>query len=400
MIKSPLHSLAQSRTLPLLALGTFAAVAIIIAFGIQSSLNTTRTTLNAKERALTNLKTDLEKTQSEVDRLKSEDQLVRNDKLQDEIKQIENTFQKAYKTYTSLLKLKDKGKVPTTLDGLFAKILNQLSELNYGSASATLDSLKAEITKEESKLVATFTIPDNVKANNAPPAAGGYQRQKVTTPVGDYLVDIISADLGSTKVIVDTASDSTCTSNCPVMSLSSYSSRSGGFAAINGPYFCPASYPACSGKENTFDTLLMNKNHVYFNSDNNVYSTVPAAIFSGGSARFVGQSSQWGRDTGVDSVIASQPMLTSGGNRVFGGDGEVKRAGKGTRSFIGSSGSTVYIGVVFSASVAEVAYVMQTLGIQNSLNLDSGGSTALLYNGKFLAGPGRDLPMGIVLVRR
>ena len=32
MVKSPFHSLTQSKTLPLLALGTFAAVAIIIAY--------------------------------------------------------------------------------------------------------------------------------------------------------------------------------------------------------------------------------------------------------------------------------------------------------------------------------------------------------------------------------
>lgn len=35
---------------------------------------------------------------------------------------------------------------------------------------------------------------------------------------------------------------------------------------------------------------------------------VTAAIFSG-SARFVGQTSEWGRDTGVDGVIANYPLL-------------------------------------------------------------------------------------------
>ena len=97
----------------------------------------------------------------------------------------------------------------------------------------------------------------------------------------------------------------------------------------------------------------MYKNKVYFNSANNVYSNVPAAIFSGNSARYVGASSQWGRDTGVDAVIANQPLLVSGGNVVFGGDDEVKRAGAGNRSFVGSSGSTAYIGVVYNANAAQ-----------------------------------------------
>jgi exopolysaccharide biosynthesis protein len=144
----------------------------------------------------------------------------------------------------------------------------------------------------------------------------------------------------------------------------------------------------------------MNKNKVYFNSENNVYSTVPAVIFSGNSARWVSQSLQWGRDTGVDSVIANQPLLLLNGNITYGGDDEIKRAGKGARAFIGSSGNTVYIGVVYNANVAEVARVLKTLGIQNALNLDSGGSTALMSNGRYLVGPGRALPFGILFVRK
>ncbi|PIV01360.1 hypothetical protein COS55_02195 [Candidatus Shapirobacteria bacterium CG03_land_8_20_14_0_80_40_19] len=29
--------------------------------------------------------------------------------------------------------------------------------------------------------------------------------------------------------------------------------------------FCPSTYPQCADKKNLFDTLLMNKNKVYFN---------------------------------------------------------------------------------------------------------------------------------------
>lgn len=218
--------------------------------------------------------------------------------------------------------------------------------------------------------------------------------------MGHTLVDVVAADLNSARVVVDTASDGTCGNDCPVASLGDFAARSGAFAAINGPYFCPASYPSCAGKTNSFDTLIMNKNKVYFNSDNNVFSSVPAVIFSGSSAWYVGQSLQWGRDTGVDAVIAAQPMLLSDGNVVYGGDNEAKRAGKGSRSFIGSTGSTVYIGVVHNANVAEVARVLKTMGVQNALNLDSGGSTALWSGGNYLVGPGRSTPFGILLLRK
>jgi hypothetical protein len=92
-----------------------------------------------------------------------------------------------------------------------------------------------------------------------------------------------------------------------------------------------------------------------------------------------------------------QPLLVSNGNVVFNGDGEPKRGSKGNRSFVGASGSTAYIGVVFNATVAEAAHVIQTMGIQNALNLDSGGSTALWSNG-YRAGPGRNLPNALLFV--
>lgn len=208
----------------------------------------------------------------------------------------------------------------------------------------------------------------------------------------------MAADLNSTKVIVDTASDADCSNNCPVMPLADYVARNGAFAGINGSYFCPAEYPSCAGKTNSFDTLLMNKNKHYFNSDNNVYSTVPAAIFSPGSVRFVRQSLEWGRDTGVDSVIANYPLLVAGGNINFTeAPNEPKFGGKAARTFIASKGNMVYIGIVRSALMGESAKVLKTLGMGEALNLDQGGSTALWFGG-YKAGPGRNIPNAILFV--
>ena len=289
-------------------------------------------------------------------------------------------------------------------DEQFALSLKQLADKYYTSAAATLTTLKVDLQKEEEKIAVSFTIPANVPASNNAPASntapgGGYSRQKVNAGIGEYLVDIIAADLGSTRVIVDTASDSDCRDNCPVLSLGDYVGRNGAYAGVNGSYFCPASYPQCAGKANSFDTLLMKKNKKYFNSYNNVYSTVPAVIFQGGSIRFVGQSLEWGRDTGIDSMIANQPIVLSGGNIAFGGDGDPKKGSRGSRSFVANKGNTVYIGVVHNATVAEVGHVLKALGLENGLNLDSGGSTALWYNG-YKAGPGRNIPNAILFVRK
>ena len=232
----------------------------------------------------------------------------------------------------------------------------------------------------------------------APPGAS-YSRKVVNSSAGRFTIDVISADLGNIRVLVDTASDGDCSTDCPVLPLKIYIDRNNAFAGINGSYFCPASYPSCAGKTNAFDTLLMNRNKVYFNSDNNVYSTVPAAIFGDGWARFVSQSLEWGRDTGVDGVIANQPLLVLGNNVAFGGDEDPKKGSRGPRGFVGNTGSTLYIGIVRNATVAQAAIALQAMGIENALNLDSGGSTALWYGG-YKAGPGRSIPNAIVLVAK
>jgi len=335
---------------------------------------------------------------AELIALQEEDQYKRNNALQKDIKEIENAYKQAVSAYEELLDLKVIAKDTKKLDETFANILTLLSQRNYASASSQLTSFRSSIKTEADKIASAFIIPANVPESNAPPGSG-FSRQSVHADIGTYLVDIVAADMGSTRIIVDTASASTCTRDCPVLSLGDFVSRNGAFAGINGSYFCPADYPSCADKKNSFDTLLMNKNKVYFNSENNVYSTVPAVIFQSGSMRFVGRSADWGRDTGVDSVLANQPLLLSGGNIAFGGGSDPKQGSKGSRSFVGNKGSTAYIGVVRNATVAEVAHVLKALGLENALNLDSGGSTAL-WSGGYKAGPGRGIPNAILFVRK
>ena len=341
---------------------------------------------------------DLANIKSELDSLKNEDQLLKNKSLQEEIKSIEKTYDQAVSSYELLLDLKVKTNKTDDLDKLFAKSLDFLSTRNYSSASSSLASLNAKIKEEDKKISSTFSIPQNIPQNNTPPQTG-YSRQQVKTDSGEFMVSIAAADLGSTKVIVDTASDSNCTDNCPVLPLSTYVSRNNAYAGINGSYFCPTAYPSCAGKTNSYDLLAMNYKKTYFNSDNNVYSNNPAVIFGDSYIRFVGSASQWGRDTGPNGVLSNYPLLLSGGNITFTGDSDAKQSNKGGRSFVANKGNTVYIGVVHSATVAESAKVMKAMGMENALNLDDGGSTALWFGG-YKIGPGRDLPNVILFVKK
>lgn len=356
-----------------------------------------------KQKEKTGLETKLKSTLSKLTALENQDQYKINTALKAEVDSINKTFIASSKTFEKINDLKSLKADTSGMEKDYANILNLLAEKKYSSAEADLQALNKEINEMMAKLKPTVApaiagSSSNAPVNNTPPGSG-FQVQNVSVDGRTFTVSIVAADLNSTRVIVDTASDGTCTSNCPVLSLADYVSRNGAFAGINGSYFCPASYPSCAGKENSFDTLLMNKNKVYFNSDNNVYSQVPVVAFSGNSARFMGQSLEWGRDTGVDAVIANQPLLVLNGSVVFGGDGEAKRASVGPRGFIGNTDSKVYIGVVYSATAADAAKVLQTMGIRNALNLDSGGSTAL-WSGGYKAGPGRNIPNAILFVSK
>jgi hypothetical protein len=342
--------------------------------------------------------TELEKISEELNELKNQDQVKINSQLSERIENIENTYDKAVSVYEDLLELKEKTDETDDLDELFAESLSLLSDQNYSTASAKLSQLQAEIQTIEQEIAASFEIPESVPKSNAPPGSG-YSRQQVNTEIGTFLVSMIAVDYSSTKVIVDTASSGDCSNDCPVLPLSEYVSRNGAFAGVNGTYFCPASYPSCAGKTNSFDLLLMNKDKTYFNSDNNVYSGNPGVIFGGSYIRFVTAVSQWGRDTSIDSMISNFPLLVFNKQITFGGDDDPKKGSKGGRSFVANRGNTIYIGVVHNATVAESARVMKALDMDNAMNLDNGGSTAL-WSGGYKVGPGRNLPNVILFVSR
>jgi hypothetical protein len=378
------------KILPFFAIAVFLLVAVYGGYLFLQNLS-------LKKELEKNVNT-IQQISTELDTLKTQDPYKTNAELKKEIDDIQKTFSQAVTTYESLLDLENPPKNIKGLDELFANVLVLLGKRDYTEASKKLSELTTKIKDEEVKITTTATIPQNIPASNAAPGSG-YSRQKVTTDAGDFQVDIIAADLASTKVIVDTASDSTCANECPVLPLATYVSRSGAYAGVNGSYFCPATYPTCSGKTNSFDLLLMNKNKTWFNSDNNVYSNNPGAVFEGSRVNFVAAVSQVGRDTGIDGMISNYPLLVINSNIAFGGDDDPKKGSKGSRSFVASKGNTVYIGVVHSATVAESARVMKALGMEGALNLDNGGSTAL-WSGGYKVGPGRDLPNVILFVKK
>ena len=387
------HRLKQITLLQVLV-GVLVTLIIVLSFALYSAMQNSQSQ-NIKIQSAEQM---LENVRTELDDLKNTDQIKRNDELQQEIANIQKSYNTAVVTYEKLIDFKTKSDDTLELDQKFADSLANLSKRNYDAANNLLSEINQTINQKEVEVAASFTIPVEVPQSNSPPGAG-YSSQQVSTPIGNYLVGIVAADIGSTRVIIDTASQADCADDCPALSLADYVSRNGAYAGVNGTYFCPADYPSCADKSNSFDLLVMNKDKTYFNSDNNVYSSNPGAIFGSGYVRFVSSVSQWGRDTSVDGVISNYPLLVFNNNNMFAGDEDPKKGSKAGRSFVASKGSSIYIGVVFNATVAEAAVVLQTMGMENAINLDSGGSTAL-YSGGYKAGPGRNIPNAVLFVQK
>lgn len=241
---------------------------------------------------------------------------------------------------------------------------------------------------EEAKKRAT-----QVAAAVAAQSNGGvtYERKGVQTSRGTFTTDILRIDMSRAWVRTFVAADGDCSRDCAVKPLASYVAENGGVAGINGSYFCPPDYAHCSEKKNSFDLLVFDyRTKRYANSGNNQYSTNPLVNFYSGRANFYSQALGFGRDGGASGVISNFPTLVNNGSLV-GSD-----SGKGTRGGIGFNGSIVWAIVVRNASFADIGSVFISLGANNAMNLDGGGSSAMFFNGGYRVGPGRLLPNAVV----
>ena len=347
--------------------------------------------IKSKEVLVSTLDSQLGDKLNELTTLQNVDQVVKNASLSAEIGNIQKSYLAAQQLFEDRSELVIAGGKTSGVDLALAKFLGLLAEKKWSEANEQGTKVRAEIDKIVAATVPEVPTTPATSSNTAP--GSGYSRQKVSTARGEFVISLIVAP--GARAVVETAGESDCADNCPTKSLAEHIAASSGFAGINGAYFCPPDYPRCQGKVNSFDTLAVNgRTKSVHNRANNVYSTVPLVAMYGTSLSFYDQTLQWGVDTGSNGAIANFPRLLRDGSVATSDEGS-----KGTRGFIGTKDGAIVIGHVFAASLADTAEVLKTLGLQNALNLDGGGSSALWIDGGYKVGPGRSLPTAIVLVR-
>jgi hypothetical protein len=70
---------------------------------------------------------------------------------------------------------------------------------------------------------------------------------------------------------------------------------------------------------------------------------------------------------------------------------------KSTRGAIGIKGQTLYLVHLLNATVPDTAQVLQSMGLDQALGLDGGGSSALMYQKSYKTQPGRSIPNAVLV---
>lgn len=234
------------------------------------------------------------------------------------------------------------------------------------------------------------------KPQSGPPPSG-YSRYTIATEKGNFLIDVISIDVSTARMITDTASDNDCAKDCPTIPLSDFVSRNSGFAGINGTYFCPQDYADCASKKNSFDFPVFNSRSNKWINAGNLFWNDRSMIHYDGSMHFFHNANSYSGQP--KAGIVNHPGLLENGN-IIAGDFPLsdKQKTKGSKGGIGFKGNRVYLVLARNVDVFDFAAVFKSLGADNALNLDGGGSSALWFNG-YKVGPGRNLPNAVIFAR-
>lgn len=238
-----------------------------------------------------------------------------------------------------------------------------------------------------------------------------YEEKQITAGGETFTVKVVTIDLAAPglEIITDTASDNDCDSDCPVKPLADYASANDGFAAIHGSYFCPAGYSSCETIKNYFFYPVYNSRLGKMINDDQLKwpTTGPILVFSADNHPYFLLNTQEFKNiatfedaysTKIRAAIGNKPALIYNGANIIGTQelDDKQRNVKSYRSGIGIKSNKVYLVVAGGATVIDLANIMESLGMEQAMNLDGGSSTALYYQGSYKVGPGRNLPNAIV----
>lgn len=234
---------------------------------------------------------------------------------------------------------------------------------------------------------------ENIQTFSGTPP-GGFSTLNVQTEIGNFRASIITLDK-SAHMITDTASDNDCDKDCPTMPLADFVGRNGGFAGINGTYFCPNTYPECQDKKDSFDFPVYNSRLNKWINQRTLSWNDRSMIYQDGGGTHM-QADAKNFSGGLTAGIVNFPGLINNGQIIVNLDPlSDKQKNRGTKGGIGFNDSHIFLVMAYNVNMLEFAHLFKNIGATYAINLDGGGSSALFYGG-YKVGPGRALPNAVV----
>lgn len=347
-------------------------------------------TLAAKEAKIASLST-------QVKNVLQENTILKNEDTRAQLTLINNTLDKYLAVKDKSISYKSSGVSTSLVDNQFPTVVDLILAKKYAEADSLLSKLDADLetalkAKQAADLAAKPKSTGSGSTTCSSLPTSGYCRMSVS----GYTVHIVAGPVSAVRTITGNAEN--CTDQCAIKSLQSYISDNGGYAGMNGTYFCPPDYSTCSGKVNSFDFPVYNSNlSKWINEDKMLWTNRAMIAFTSSNGYFYSEANSYSGLSGIKAGIVNYPGLVQNGQNIVSQYTLTSAQNtKGTRGGIAVKGSTVYLVVVSSASVSDFASVMTSLGVTHALNLDGGGSSAL-YSGGYKIGPGRSLPNAVIL---
>lgn len=194
--------------------------------------------------------------------------------------------------------------------------------------------------------------------------------------------------------------DYTATSLRDLMELSNW------ISAINGVFFCPASYRECGGRNFTHNERYYKWNKIWMSVS--TQDRVVFAVDKNGSP-FLYQTDKINPND-EDKIyywFANFPLLLQDWVSKYNDYVDLwlidkKMTAKMQRNFICSDKTNryIYTWYISAISLEKLPEVLIKLGCNNALNLDAGWSGAMIYNSRYILWPGRDVLDWVVIERK
>ncbi|MFH1427607.1 MAG: phosphodiester glycosidase family protein [Patescibacteria group bacterium] len=243
-----------------------------------------------------------------------------------------------------------------------------------------------------------------------------YEHKNIITKTGNFTVDIVTIDLTNPNLKIVTAgiepypNPASSIGAFGAQSLAKFVIKSDGFAGINGTYFCSSA--GCGAQNYYFYPVYDSRSKELINKDQLKYWTTGPIMawdennkfyYFKDSREFIGlENFEKKYGTKLQAAIGNKPRLIENKmNLLIEWDIDDKQKNtKALRNAIAYKNNEIYLVIAYSATVPDLADIMQEMEVEYALNLDGGNSAALWYNDEYMVGPGRDIPNVIVFSER